>query len=119
MVTPELPFATVQNVLSHYFAFCNEQPFSFFNREALLKRHLDGQIPAALMLAILSSAICFATGEGVPAAPQRLARHLANEGWRLLAQPAKTDAPAEQLARLQALVLLAIFDFAGPLHPTL
>lgn len=108
-----MPFEVLSDVVNLYFSYSHNQPYSFFHEGNFRQRLTDGLLPDYLTFAILANAARFSTHTFFHGNPSSFAETYANRSWHAIVSNVFTRAEAPDFCTVQAITLLAIFDFTG------
>ena len=120
--TPEgyvVPDDILPSAIDAYFTFVQNQPYSFFHEETFRRRLAENELPDHLVLAVVASAVRFCDNPLLPVDTHELAVSYANKSWKSVVSNCFSTSTAANVAIVQTIALLALFDFTGTLvaHP--
>ncbi|KAL1959495.1 hypothetical protein VTO42DRAFT_1940 [Malbranchea cinnamomea] len=110
------PFHSQQLALDTYFAYCHNQPYSFFHEETFRYQFAEGLLPRYLILALVASTLQFS---GDPYYSDNLgaaANICAADSWKAIVSQCFDSEEGPSYRSVQALTLLAIYEFISCKH---
>ncbi|KIW45759.1 uncharacterized protein PV06_04117 [Exophiala oligosperma] len=113
----DLPKDSIDRLLSDYFRYSHNQPYSFFHEETFRRKVANGTMPDYLLQAVIASSLRFSTD---PYFEDNLfftnkrkvtADIFANNSWRILSSRFVDGDDDCNVGVVQAITLLAIYEF--------
>jgi hypothetical protein len=102
-------------LIDSYFRFFHNQPYSFFDEQHFREQFQAGTLPPALQYTVSAIAYRFVDNSIIDRNPAQ-AQCYADMGWAAAMTECFNSEKGPDLVGVQALTLLAIFDFTGKLH---
>lgn len=115
----DLPKDTVDRLIDDYFRYSHNQPYSFFHEETFRLKVAAGTVPEYLLQAVIVSSLRFSTdqyfGDNIFFTNKRkvTADFFASNSWRVLSSRYVDGDDDCDVGVVQAITLLAIFEFVG------
>ncbi|KAH6662904.1 fungal-specific transcription factor domain-containing protein [Plectosphaerella plurivora] len=107
-----IPDTTIRAIFRDYFTLAHNQPYSFFHETTFYTRYDVGLLPDHLVLAVLSHAMRFS--DHIPRDRSRQMSVLfANMAWKSIVHLYFQERVDADLAAVQTITLLSIFDFTA------
>lgn len=119
MKGPFKPFGTPSNLppldaimaaADAYFEHCHNRPYSLFHEASLKAKLASGQVPHALVFAILASAARYPTDKSLPSRSMATTNY-AIESWKALVLPWNGIEDCMGISIVQTILLLAVIDY--------
>lgn len=101
-------------MIDNYFRFFHNQPYSFFDEDYFRQQFRAGLIPSAVQYAVFAIAFRFSQNSLINDNPGQ-AQCYANMGWSAAMAQCFGNEEGPDYRMVQALTLLAIYDFIGNL----
>lgn len=101
-------------LIDGYFRFFHNSPYSFFDEDYFRQEYRAGKLPPALQYAFFAVAFRFSPSISIDKNPSQ-AQSYANMGWSAAMAQCFGNDEGPDYRMVQALTLLAIFDFTGNL----
>lgn len=101
-----------ETMINNYFQFFHDQPYSFFNEDHLRQQFRAGLLPTAVQYALFAIAFRFSIQSNIHANPGQ-AQHYADMAWSAAMAQCFGNEEGPDYRMVQALTLLAIYDFTG------
>lgn len=108
-----LPLETIVAAVDAYFLYNHDQPYSFFHAAIFKRNLLEQRIPDHLLFAILANAVRFCADPYFQDQPNAHAEKFANRAWNAIVSQIFIGGVAPNLATVQSITLLSIFDYTG------
>lgn len=99
-------------LIDSYFRFFHNQPYSFFDEQHFRQQFGAGKLPPALQYAVYAIAYRFVHNSVIDRNPAQ-GQSYADMGWAAAMTECFNSEKGPDLVGVQALTLLAIFDFTG------
>ena len=103
----------LNDIITSYFTYCHNQPFSFFHEQTFRKRLTEGTLTSHLLLAVLCHGLRYSNHWHQSNRNPSTAEDYADQSWKSVISQCLYDREATDLATVQTITLLAIFDFTG------
>ena len=108
-----LPEEVFMAVIDSYFAYCQNQPYSFFHEQNFRQRLSKQAIPKHLVLAVMATAVRFCSHPYFAGRELKMSIEYANKSWKLIVSDCFTVGKAAEVSAVQTIALLGLFDFTG------
>ncbi|KAF2098005.1 hypothetical protein NA57DRAFT_57175 [Rhizodiscina lignyota] len=108
-----LPMTVLLDIIDTYFTHCHRQPYSFFHEADFRQQLSEGKIPDHLLFALLANAFRYSTHPYLQHNAQELAVTYVERSWRSIVSDYFAKSRKFDIATVQTLALLAIFDFTA------
>ncbi|RGP81367.1 zn 2cys6 transcription factor [Fusarium longipes] len=100
-------------VIDTYFAYCHNQPYSFFHQGNFQRRLSEHSVPRHLVLAVMATAVRFCSDSYFAGRELELSIEYANRSWKLIVSDCFTVGKAAEVSAVQTVALLGLFDFTA------
>lgn len=101
-----------ETIINNYFQFFHDQPYSFFNEDYFRQQFRAGLLPTAVQYAVFAIAFRFSIQSNINANPGQGQRY-ADMAWSAAMAQCFGNEEGPDYRMVQALTLLAIYDFTG------
>ncbi|KAK8093150.1 uncharacterized protein PG998_014551 [Apiospora kogelbergensis] len=108
-----LPEEVFMAVIDSYFAYCQNQPYSFFHEQNFRQRLSKQAIPKHLVLAVIATAVRFCSHPYFASRELKMSIEYANKSWKLIVSDCFTVGKAAEVSVVQTIALLGLFDFTA------
>jgi len=99
-------------MINNYFQYFHNQPYSFFNEDHFRFQFRSGLLPTAVQYALFAIAFRFSPQSDINANPGQAQRY-ADTAWSAAMAQCFGNEEGPDYRMVQALTLLAIYDFTG------
>lgn len=100
-------------LIENYFSYCHNQPYSLFHEGDFRERFRTGQLENYLILAVIANSARFADSDSSSRQYRKMASGFADAAWQGIITDCFLGTQKVELASVQTLTLLSIFDFTG------
>lgn len=111
-IPQEILFAVVDT----FFECCHNQPYSLFHEQNFRARLSEQKLPAYLILAVMATATRFCLHPYFSGGTFAASAEFADSAWKCIVSEDFKAGSATELATVQTMALLGLFDFTGTLY---
>lgn len=111
-----VPEEVLLAVVDTFFECCHNQPYSFFHEATFRRRLSERSLPSYLILAVLATATRFCLHPFFSGRIFESSVGFADQAWKSVVSNDFKAGSATELATVQTMALLGLFDFTGMLH---
>lgn len=107
----------MREALQTFFRCVHNQPYSLFHERNFWQKFDIGAVPDYLLLAMLSLALRFNRSQFFENRSESMSKAFADMSWRAIVHFYFQERADAELFTVQAITLLAIYNFTGLLFP--
>lgn len=112
-----IPDEVMRSAFRDYFKYAHNQPYSFFHEFRFWQALDAGALPDHLLLAVLAHALRFSGENYFKDRTKSMAMLFANMAWKSIVYLYFQERADANLAAVQTITLLSIYDFTGKYQP--